>query len=88
MSNVICPWRRGTQSRTTSMVSLRQVAGLLLAEPAAALRPRQRQQLVDRVGGADAGAADLAQRVLQVFGTGALALGQIGLHAQARPAGS
>jgi hypothetical protein len=48
----------------------------------------QRQQLVDRVGGADAGAANLLQRLLQLFGAGAFALGQVGLHAQTRPAAS
>jgi hypothetical protein len=36
------------------------------------------------VRGADAGAANLLQRALELFGAGALALGQVGLHAQAR----
>ena len=60
----------------------RQVAGL--AGPSAALGARQRQQLVDGVRGADAGAPDLLQRALEFFGAGAFALGQVGLHAQAR----
>ena len=43
---------------------------------------RQRQQLVDGVGGAYAGAADLLERLFQLVGIG-LALRQVGLHAQA-----
>ena len=51
---------------------------------AAALGAGQRQQLVDGVRGAHAGAADLLERLLEFLGVGALALGQVGLHAQAR----
>src|SRR6218665_37096 len=48
---------------------------------AAAFGMGQRQQLVDGVRGADAGAADLLQRAPDLLGAGAFALGQIGLHA-------
>jgi hypothetical protein len=62
----------------------RQVAGLVVRVGAVALGARQRQQLVHRVRGALAGAADLLERLLQLVGIGALALRQVGLHAQAR----
>ena len=61
-----------------------QVAILLREHIAAALGACQGQQLIDRVGRADAGAADLLQRQLQIIGAGALPQGQISLHAQAR----
>ena len=62
---------------------LGQVAGSARHNRAIALGAGQCQQLVNRVGGANAGAPNLAQRVLEFFSAGALALGQIGLHAQA-----
>ena len=64
--------------------NLRQVTGFVLQHNAAALRAGQRQQLVHGMRGPNAGAANLAQRKLQVLGAGTFALRQIGLHAQAR----
>ena len=61
-----------------------EVTGLADHGGATALGAGQRQQLVHRVGGADAGAANLAQRLFELFGIGAFALGQVSLHAQAR----
>ena len=60
----------------------RQIASLQRHGGATALGPRQGQQLVHRVGGTHAGAANLLQGLLQIIGVGVGALRQIGLHAQ------
>jgi hypothetical protein len=61
-----------------------QIAGLAGNARATAFGPCQRQQLVHGVRGADAGAPDVLQRALEFFRARALALRQVGLHAQAR----
>ena len=60
-----------------------QITGLAWHRRATALGPRQRQQLVHGMGGANAGAANLAQRLFEFVGISTFALSQIGLHAQA-----
>ena len=49
---------------------------------AATFCARQRQQLIHRVGGANAGATNQFQRLLQLVGARVSTLRQIGLHAQ------
>ena len=61
-----------------------QVAGLFGHRCAAAFCACQSQQLVHGVGCANAGAANVVQRLLQIIGIGVFAQGQVSLHAQTR----